>query len=106
LFRNLDAGRTRLKEIAARARMTKQAMAELVDKAEELGLVARLPDPDDGRAKIVVFTPARQQLLDRYRRAVESAEQRIAAVTSPEFTEDLRAQLTAYVEGRCAVRRR
>ena len=77
--------------------MTKQAMAELVDKAEALGFVARQPDPGDGRAKTVVFTSAGLQLLDWHRRGVGRAERRMAAVTGRTFTNDLRAQLTAYV---------
>jgi len=97
LFRNLDLGGTRLTEIASRACMTKQAMAGLVDKAEELGFVARLPDPGDGRAKMVIFTPAGLRLLDQQRKGIEAAEQRMAAVTHAGFVEDLRIQLTAYV---------
>ncbi len=99
LFRNLDLGGTRLTEIASRARMTKQAMAELVDKAERLGFVARLPDPDDGRAKTVVFTPAGLLLLDQHRMGVEAAERRMAAVAGDAFVAGLRAQLMAYVAG-------
>ncbi len=97
LFRNLDLGGTRLTEIASRARMTKQAMAELVDKAEELGFIARQPDPSDGRAKIVAFTPAGLRLLDQQRKGIEAAELRIAAVTGAAFVAALRAQLMAYM---------
>lgn len=97
LSRNLDLDGMRLTELASRARITKQAMAELVDKAEALGFVARQPDPDDGRAKIVLFTPAGLQLLDWHRRGVAVAERRMASVTGRAFTNDLRAQLTAYV---------
>lgn len=97
LFRNLDLGGTRLTEIASCARMTKQAMAELVNQAERLGFVARQPDPVDGRAKTVVFTPAGLRLLDGQRRGVEAAERRVAAVTGNAFVADLRAKLAAYV---------
>ena len=107
LLRNLDLGGTRLTEIAARARMTKQAMAELVDRAEGLGVVARLPDPDDGRAKTIVFTAAGLRLLDQLRRGVEAAEQRMAAATGAPFVAELRTRLEAYVRdaGDPAVRR-
>lgn len=97
LFRNLDLDGTRLTEIASRARMTKQAMAELVDKAEDLGFVARQPDPGDGRAKIVVFTPAGLRLLNQQRKGIEAAERRMAAVTGAAFVTELRAQLIAYL---------
>jgi DNA-binding MarR family transcriptional regulator len=38
--------------------MTKQAMGQIVDDLEQLGYVERIPDPEDGRAKIVRFTAA------------------------------------------------
>ncbi len=43
--------------------MTKQAMGKLVDELEEIGYVERLPDPEDGRAKIVRFSRAGRALL-------------------------------------------
>ncbi len=97
LFRNLDGAGTRLTELASRARMTKQAMAELVDRAEELGFIERQPDPGDGRAKIVAFTAAGLRMLDAHRDGVAAAEMRMAAVTGAAFVAELRAQLTAYV---------
>ncbi len=53
---SLNLEGTRLTELAARASMTKQAMGQLVDEVERLGYVERIPDPTDGRAKIVRFT--------------------------------------------------
>jgi DNA-binding MarR family transcriptional regulator len=49
---------SRLTALAQRAGMTKQAMGQIVDDLERLGYVERTPDPGDGRAKIVRFTPA------------------------------------------------
>ena len=46
----------RLTELAARAGMTKQAMAELVAEIEQRGYVRRSTDPADRRAKIIEFT--------------------------------------------------
>ena len=46
----------RLTELAARANMTKQAMAELVAEIERRGYLQRTTDPDDRRAKIITFT--------------------------------------------------
>jgi DNA-binding MarR family transcriptional regulator len=46
----------RLTELAARANMTKQAMAELVDEIERRGYLQRTTDPADRRAKIIKFT--------------------------------------------------
>ena len=46
----------RLTELAARANMTKQAMAELVAEIERRGYLQRATDPADRRAKIIQFT--------------------------------------------------
>jgi len=75
LTRNLEVEGTRLTELARRASMSKQAMGELVDQCVELGLVHRVADPSDGRARIVMFTPAGLEWLDAFREAVDVAEQ-------------------------------
>src|SRR5215472_9565671 len=46
----------RLTELAARANMTKQAMAGLVAEIEHRGYLRRTTDPADRRAKIIEFT--------------------------------------------------
>ena len=46
----------RLTDLAARAGMTKQAMAELVADIERRGYLRRTTDPADRRAKIIEFT--------------------------------------------------
>src|SRR5246127_1030294 len=75
LTRNLDVEGTRLTELARRASMSKQAMGELVDQCADLGLVDRIADPSDGRARIVMFTPAGLAWLDAFRDAVELVAQ-------------------------------
>ena len=49
---------TRITELAERAQMTKQSMGHLVGDMERLGYVELIPDPADGRAKIVCLTEA------------------------------------------------
>src|SRR5438067_11191048 len=46
----------RMGELAARARLSKQTMTTMVRLLERDGLVARRPDPDDGRAFRIVLT--------------------------------------------------
>jgi DNA-binding MarR family transcriptional regulator len=79
LTRNLDVEGTRLTELARRASMSKQAMGELVDQCAELGLVDRIADPTDRRARIVTFTASGLQWLDAFRDAVDIAEQEMRA---------------------------
>ncbi|HVZ47034.1 MAG TPA: MarR family transcriptional regulator [Ramlibacter sp.] len=65
---------SRLTELAERAGMTKQAMGDLVDQCEAWGLVTREPDPRDGRARVVRFTPTGLAWLQAFQRAVQQAE--------------------------------
>ncbi len=96
LFRNLDLEGTRLTELAMRASVTKQSMQELVDKAEAFGVVERRPAPEDGRAKIVAFTPAGLRMLDRFREGVAEAERRLAAAIGREILAEVKTRLAAY----------
>lgn len=61
----------RLTELADKAGITKQAMSELVADLERRGYLERVPDPTDGRAKLVRFT-------DRGVRAVDAAMEAFA----------------------------
>lgn len=75
LTRNLDRDGTRITELASRAGMTKQAMSELVEQCEGIGLVRREIDPADKRARIIHFTRLGLQWLEAFSRAVDRAEQ-------------------------------
>ena len=57
VLRTIDAAGTRPGELARRAGVTPQAMAEFVRYLEERGYVERVPDPTDGRARLVRLTP-------------------------------------------------
>jgi DNA-binding MarR family transcriptional regulator len=46
---------SRLTELADQARITKQTAGFLVDQMERNGYVQRVPDPTDGRARLVRF---------------------------------------------------
>jgi DNA-binding MarR family transcriptional regulator len=67
---------TRLTELAARARMTKQGMMLLVDDLEARGLVRRVADPEDARAKIVRLTTRGRTYVAESRRALVAIEGR------------------------------
>jgi DNA-binding MarR family transcriptional regulator len=56
LFPHLDFDGVRLTELAARAGVTKQAVGQLVDDLVEIGMVERVPDPVDRRAKRIRFS--------------------------------------------------
>jgi DNA-binding MarR family transcriptional regulator len=56
VFGNIDPDGTRLTELAERAHMTKQSVGEVATTLEQRGYVERVPDPSDGRAKIIRLT--------------------------------------------------
>ena len=56
VFRYIDVDGSRLTELAAQSGLTKQAVGEFVDELEQHGYVHRVPDPIDGRAKIIRLT--------------------------------------------------
>jgi len=74
ITRHLSLAGDRLTELAARAGMTKQAMASLVDQCAAWGLVTREADPLDARARRVCFTPTGLAWLRAFEGAVEQAE--------------------------------
>ena len=53
---HIPPGGITLAELSRRAGITKQAMAELVQYLEAHGYVTRVPNPTDGRAKLVLPT--------------------------------------------------
>ncbi len=58
VFGNIDPEHgSRLTELADRALMTKQSVGEVTSDLEQRGYVERVPDPADGRAKIIRLTP-------------------------------------------------
>jgi len=96
LTRNLDIEGTRLTELARRACMSKQAMGELVDQCEALGLVARVIDPSDRRARIVTFTPAGLVWLESFRTTVDVAEGEMRLELGEQSMQVIEEGLAAY----------
>jgi DNA-binding MarR family transcriptional regulator len=56
IFHHLRGGGLRLTELAERTHTTKQALRYTIDHLEAAGYVERVPDPTDGRAKIIRLT--------------------------------------------------
>ena len=94
--RHLDVAGTRLTEMAQRAAMTKQSMSELVDQLERKGLVTRRPDPADGRARLVCFTPAGLAWLDDFRVAVRKAEREMARTIGADALQAMKEALRRH----------
>ena len=81
VFQRLAPDGSRLTNLADQAQMSKQSAGVLVDQLERLGYVRRVPDPTDGRARLIVIE-------ERGRRAAE-----VAKATSTEIL----AEWTAFL---------
>lgn len=57
LLPHLDLAGTRPAELARRVGLSRQAVGQLIDDLDALGVLTRVPDPADKRGKLVVFTP-------------------------------------------------
>lgn len=63
LLAGMDSEGTRLVVLADRARIAKQTAVPLVDRLEADGYVERVPDPTDGRARLVRLTPRGESIV-------------------------------------------
>ena len=81
LFQRIAPDGSRLTDLADQAQMSKQSAGVLVDQLELLGYVRRVPDPADGRARLIVIE-------QRGRRAVE-----VATATLDEIFSEWKAYL-------------
>ena len=88
---------TRLTELARRARMTKQGMMLLVDDLEGRGYVRRVPDPEDGRAKVVRLTARGRRYVAEARRSLLALESRVRRQLGDRRYEQLRSSLETLI---------
>ncbi len=89
ITRHLSLEGSRLIDLAASAGMTKQAMGDLVTQCEAWGLVQRTPDPQDARARRIVFTDTGLAWLRAFEQAV--------AQTEAEFKQEVGADVATVV---------
>ena len=97
VFALVDKQGIRLSELAKRAQLTKQLVNYLVTAVEEQGYVERVPDPRDGRAKIVRLTERGQQAALVGSEIIEGIEHAWAASLGTEDMEELRILLERLV---------
>jgi DNA-binding MarR family transcriptional regulator len=81
VFQRIAPEGSRLMDLANQAQVSKQSAGVMVDQLEHLGYVRRVPDPTDGRARLIVIE-------ERGRRAVE-----VATATVDEILSEWKAYL-------------
>ncbi len=96
ITRHLSQRGARLTTLAARAGMTKQAMAGLVSQCEAWGMVQRENDPTDARARRIVFTQSGMAWLQAYRDAAAQAQREMQDAIGIEVCTVIALGLEAY----------
>lgn len=97
LLPHIDVPGTRTTILARRTGMTKQGMGKLVAELEQQGLVERSPDPTDGRAQLVRFTPEGEQFLAIAIAVVQALEQEYLEILGQSRLNALRDSLAMLV---------
>ena len=91
----------KMSELAAYLGLDKSTISGLVDRAEKRGLLARTPNPDDGRGVDVALTPAGVELATRGAAEIRDSLSPMTASLSPAETR----RLTALLERMLALHR-
>ena len=92
----------RMGELARRARLSKQAMTELVPRLERDGLVERRRDPRDGRASLIFLTARSRAFEPVVVEVLGQLDSLVRRRLEPERVEELKTalrSLTALGEG-------
>jgi DNA-binding MarR family transcriptional regulator len=97
VFRYVKDPGLRLTEIAELANMTKQSVGEVVDDLVARGYVERVPDPADGRAKLICLTPKGKDAQEFGYDTFAAIEDRWAERYGAERVADLREILEEIV---------
>jgi len=77
---NMRARGIRLTELARRCQLSLATTSEFVTELQDLGYLERRPDPDDGRAKRIVFSAKGQRLFAHGGERLRQIEQQWAAL--------------------------
>ena len=96
ITRHLSLAGDRLTDLAVKAGMTKQAMADLVVQCEAWGLVTREADAHDARARRVRFTETGLAWLQAFHDAVAQAEAEFREAVGAEVATVVALGLEAY----------
>jgi DNA-binding MarR family transcriptional regulator len=100
VFGNIEPEGSRLTDLAERAGMTKQSVGEVASDLERRGYVERVPDPSDGRAKIIRLTPRGREVQALGRRLIAEVERDWAERYGEERVAALREALEAITAER------
>ncbi|ETK35304.1 MarR family transcriptional regulator [Microbispora sp. ATCC PTA-5024] len=87
-----------IRDLAIRAGVRKQTMAQSVDQLERAGYLERRPNPRDGRSRLIVLTERGAAVRPLAAGAGDLIEKRWAELTSPEDFETLHTLLRRLLD--------
>ena len=89
----ITAGDYRLTDLAEHLAISKQACNQTANQIEKAGYIQRIPDPADGRAKMITLTKAGHQLVEQGSQAIlqviENFQEQVDEQELLAFTESL-----------------
>jgi len=85
LFGYLGSEGDRAANLAHRAGITRQSMGEVIRDLVDLGILEMVPDPQDGRAKVVRYTAEGQEFAHSGYRHLRDLEQRFEEEFGPDY---------------------
>jgi DNA-binding MarR family transcriptional regulator len=98
VFQRIAPGGSRTTDLAEQAGVTKQTAGFLVEQLERQGYVERVPDPADGRARLVRVAPRGAESVEYTTQVVAEIEAEWRAHLGDERMDRLRADLAALRE--------
>lgn len=98
VFSMLTTSGARAADMAARAGMTRQSMGEVIRDLVALGILEMVPDPADGRAKIVKYTEQGLAFARRGYQHIIDLEAKFAAEFGEKEYATVREVLSRVVE--------
>jgi DNA-binding MarR family transcriptional regulator len=97
VFLAWDGSRT--SDIARAQDVSKNAVGQLVSELEDLGYLERVPDPNDGRAKVVRYTEQGKAMMADALAIGAQLDAEIAGIIGPERFAEFRTSLAEICHG-------
>lgn len=99
VLRNVETGGSRITDIARRAKVTPQAISQLVAGLERKGYLTNDPDPTDGRARLVRLTDRGLALIAQGQDITRELHETWAEILGVEALSELHRLLAHLVSG-------
>ena len=97
VIERLSISEARGTELAENIGLTKQATGQILDRMADLGYVERVPDPADGRAKIVQLTDRGRQAARALRSNAEETDVHWSEILGSTRYRQLRSALASLI---------